>query len=371
MRTPWQIRNSLGAKLFLSYLIVIVVGVVVLAGTVQMQMPVAIERHIQRMESHMMTDPGLAEDLRTNFTAAINEITVIAGLVALAAAIAISLFTANRIIVPIRCLMQASQEVAAGNFDLQVPITGNDELGELARVFNQMAGELARTEQRRMALIGDVAHELRTPLSNMRAVIEGLADGVLPANPATYRSVQKEIMRLQRLVQDLEELSRAQAEQFSLVLQPLSPRSLVAGAIERLRLQYEDKDVQLRMTVPSDLPPVYADAARITQVLLNLLGNALQYTPSGGQVHVEARRDGRFVRFIVSDTGIGVPAADLPHLFERFYRVDKSRSRASGGSGIGLTISKHIVEAHGGRIWAESEGPGKGSTFTFILPTAH
>ncbi|NOZ50590.1 MAG: HAMP domain-containing protein [Chloroflexi bacterium] len=363
-----QLRNSLGAKLFLSYLIVILVGVIVLTGTVQMQTPAAIQRHIERMESHLMTDPGLVADLRQNFTAAINEITLTAAAVALLAAIGISLFTARRIIMPIRTMMQASREVAAGHFDQRVSIQSQDELGELARSFNQMASELARTEQRRMELIGDVAHELRTPLSNMRAVMEGLADGVLPAEPATYQNVQKEIMRLQRLVQDLQELSRAEADRLTLHPHPVRPLTLVENASKRLQLQYEDKGVPLIVEIAPDLPPVMADPARITQVMLNLLGNALQYTPTGGRVTVRAQHDGRYVIFEVADTGLGVPAADLPHLFERFYRVDKSRSRASGGSGIGLTISKHIVEAHGGRIWAQSEGVGRGSSFTFTLP---
>lgn len=370
MKESVNLRNSLGAKLFLSYLIVILVGMIVLAGAVQVQTPAAIQRHIERMETYLGSDPALAEDLRVNFTSAINEITLTAGVVALLVAVAISLFTARRIIMPIRTMMEASREVAAGNFDQRVPIQSQDELGELARSFNQMASELARIEQRRLELIGDVAHELRTPLSNMRAVMEGLADGVLPADAATYQSVQKEIRRLQRLVQDLQDLSRAEADHLTLHRQPLHPQALIESASERLRLQYEDKGVQLNIETTPNLPLVMADPGRITQVMLNLLGNALQYTPAGGRVTVRAEQKGRYVVFVVTDTGIGVPASDLPHLFERFYRVDKSRSRAGGGSGIGLTISKHIVEAHGGRIWAESKGAGQGSTFTFTLPVS-
>ncbi|RME43848.1 MAG: HAMP domain-containing protein [Chloroflexi bacterium] len=370
MRLLARIRNSLGIKLFLSYLVVVLVGVVVLTGAVQVQTPVAIQRHVERMQSHLLTDPGLIEDLRVNFRGAINEVTLTAAVMALLTAVGVSVFTARRIITPIQALMRASREIAAGHFDQRLPVTGQDELGELARSFNQMASELARTEQRRVQLIGDVAHELRTPLTNMRAVIEGLADGILPANMETYQSVQKEIMRLQRLVQDLQELSRMEADAMSLRPQALDPEELIKNACERLRLQFRDKGVRLEMEVPANLPRVWADPARIMQVLLNLLGNALQYTPRGGRVSVRAEREGRHVRFVVADTGIGVPASDLPHLFERFYRVDKSRSRAGGGSGIGLTISKHIVEAHGGRIRAESGGVGRGSTFTFTLPMA-
>ncbi len=369
-----KLRRSLGAKLFLSYLIVIVVGVIVLAGAVQVQTPAAIQRHIERMELHLDADPGLAEDLRENFTSAINEITLTAAVVALVVAIAVSFFTARRIIMPIRSMMQASREVAAGHFEQRVQVHSQDELGELARSFNLMAAELEQTEQRRLELIGDVAHELRTPLSNIRAVIEGLTDGVLPADPATFRSMQKEVMRLQRLVQDLQELSRAEAEQMSLHPEAVDPLDLITEAVGRLRPQYEDKVVDLEIILAPAIsltrPLVLADPARITQVLLNLLGNALQYTSAGGRVIVRLQQDGRDMIFLVEDTGVGVLAEDLPHLFERFYRVDKSRSRASGGSGIGLTISKHIVEAHGGRIWAESEGAGRGSVFGFTLPVA-
>jgi len=365
------LQRSLGAKLFLSYLIVILVGVIVLAGAVQVQTPVAIQRHIERMETQLGANPGLAQDLRYNSTAAINEITLTAATVALVMALAVSLFTARRIIMPIHTMMWASQEIAAGHFNQRVKVPGQDELGELARSFNQMAEELELTERRRLALIGDVAHELRTPLTNIKTVLEGLTDGVLPSDPATYQSMQREVMRLQRLVRDLQELSRAEAGQMPLFPAPTPPQDLVEGAVARLRLQYQDKGVDLHITIEPNLPPVMADPARITQVLLNILGNALQYTQPGGKVQVKVQQDGRtMVRFVVADTGRGIPSDALPHIFERFYRVDKSRSRASGGSGIGLTIAKHIVEAHGGRIWAQSEGLGKGSVFVFTLPVA-
>ncbi|NOX62768.1 MAG: HAMP domain-containing protein [Chloroflexi bacterium] len=337
---------------------------------VQWQTPTAIQRHVERMEAHIGDDPGLVEDLRANFASAIQEVTLIAAGVALLAAVVVSMFTARRIVLPIHHMMEASREIAAGNFDRRVEVSGQDELGELARSFNQMAAKLEQTEQRRMELIGDVAHELRTPLSNIKSVMEGLVDGVLPAEPETFLSVEREVMRLQRLVQDLQELSRAEAGQLALDRRRLRPAELVEAALARLRWQFEDKGVALVVEVSEDLPAVLADPARVTQVLLNLLGNALQYTPPGGEVRVSARpRDG-FVEFEVRDTGIGVSAEHLPYLFERFYRVDKSRSRASGGSGIGLTISRHIVEAHGGRIWARSAGKGRGSAFGFTLPQA-
>ncbi len=199
--------------------------------------------------------------------------------------------------------------------------------------------------------------------------MEGLVDGVLPAEPATFLNVQHEVSRLQRLVHDLEELSRAEAGQISLELQLTDPADFIQVAVERLQPQFEVMNVELHLDLEDNLPRLQVDSGRMTQVLLNLIGNALQYTPSGGEVTIRAWTDNSELCIAVQDTGMGIPAENLPHVFERFYRVDKSRSRAGGGSGIGLSISKHLVEAHNGRISAASPGPGQGSTFTIVLPT--
>jgi two-component system, OmpR family, sensor histidine kinase BaeS len=266
--------------------------------------------------------------------------------------------------------MRASQSIAVGNHHGRVEVPSQDELGALAESFNRMAATLEQTESRRMELIGDVAHELRTPLASIRSTMEGLVDGVLPAEAETFLGVEHELARLQRLVQDLQELSRAEAGQIPLDLRPVALSEVIQRVTERLASQFEDKGVTLQADVPIDLPAVQADANRTAQVLVNLLGNALQYTPTGGRVSVRAEVEGRSARLSVQDTGIGVTAEHLPHLFERFYRVDRSRSRAGGGSGIGLTIARHLIEAEGGRLRAESSGIGQGSTFTFTLPLA-
>jgi len=380
MKLLQTLQQRLGWKLFLSYLIIIVVGVVVLASTAEFYAPAALARHIARMEALLGDNPSLVADLDENFQAAVNEILTVAALAAFLAAVAVSVFTARRIVGPLQAMMKASQRIAAGDYHQRVQVPGQDELSALAQAFNRMAETLERTEQRRMELIGDVAHELRTPLSSIKGITEGLVDGVLTAESATFLLVQREVARLQRLVHDLEELSRAEAGQVPLDPRAVAPADLVRAAADRLRPQFEDKGVSLHddaadgsTELAEVLPQVRADASRIIQVLLNLLGNALQYTPSGGQVTVRAwrvRRHGREVVIVVQDTGIGIPAEHLPHIFERFYRVDKSRSRPGGGSGIGLTIARHLVEAHGGRIWATSPGPGQGSTFSFTLPVA-
>jgi histidine kinase len=366
-----RIRRRLGWKLFLSYLVILVVGVVVLAGTAQLHMPAALARHIARMEALLGYDPALVADLHSSFQEAVNEILAVATVVAFLAAVAVSTFTARRIVGAVRVMMKASQRIADGDYRQRIQVPSQDELGSLAQAFNRMAETLERTEQRRMELIGDVAHELRTPLSSTKSVMEGLVDGVLIAEPATFLLVQREIARLQRLVHDLEELSRVEAGQIRLELAPVAPADLIRAAADRLRPQFEDKGVSLHLDVPTDLPKIQIDPSRMIQVLLNLLGNALQYTPSAGQVTVRAWHDGREVVIVVQDTGIGISAEHLPHIFERFYRVDKSRSRAGGGSGIGLTITKHLVEAHGGHIWATSPGTGQGTAFTFAIPIGH
>jgi histidine kinase len=249
-----------------------------------------------------------------------------------------------------------------------VRVSGTDELGTLANNFNAMAETLERTEERRQQLIADVAHELRTPLSTIKSYMEGLIDQVLPAEPATYELVDQEANRLTRLVQDLQDLSRAEASQLELRFQAAEVRELVEAAVARLEPQYQGKGVLLDTSLAERLPNVWVDRDRIIQVFLNLLGNALQYTPAGGRVLLEASRRGGNVQFSVNDTGIGISAEHLPHVFDRFYRADRSRSRAGGGSGLGLTIAHHVVEAHGGRIWAESAGPDQGARFFIALP---
>ena len=268
MKLIAALQERLGWKIFVSYLIIIMVGVVVMASTAQFHAATALSRHIASMQSVLGDDPTLVADLDQNFHAAVNEILTVAALSSLAAAVIVSVFTAQRIVNPVLAMKEASQQIAAGDYRQRVRVAGEDELGSLAGAFNQMAETLEQTEQRRMELIGDVAHELRTPLSNIRGTMEGLVDGVLPAEPATFLRVQREVARLQRLVQGLQELSRAESGQIPLVFRSVSASHLVQTAADRLRSQYDDKGVRLRVDVPSDLPAVRADADRIIQVLI-------------------------------------------------------------------------------------------------------
>jgi histidine kinase len=227
----------------------------------------------------------------------------------------------------------------------------------------------------RKQLLADVSHELRTPLTVIGGYMEGLTDGVLPASAETFEQVRMEASRLSRLVDDLQELSRVEAGSYRLDIHPVKLSDLIATTVKRLSHQFSENQVHLNAlgedaaSLYSDLPLVLADDDRITQVMTNLLANALVYTRSGGEVKILAAKIGSEVQVSVKDNGIGISAENIAHIFDRFYRVDKSRSRAAGGgSGIGLTIAKAIVEAHGGRLWVESSGEDQGSTFIFTLP---
>jgi signal transduction histidine kinase len=384
-------RQRLGMKLFLSYLAVILVGAIVLIITTRFTTPTAFNRHLGMMaqiggnsggmgmmESDTGNGPGLrrgqgsgyASELYTSFQQSFSEALTWAALAAGIAALAVSLFLSQRVVTPVRDMMSASQRIAGGHYDERVQDHGADELGQLAQSFNQMAEKLQQVESMRRQLIGDVAHELRTPLTAIKGSMEGLMDGVLPASTETYYQIHQEADRLNRLVNDLQELSRVEAGAYEMDLHAVELPVLVKTVVKRLGLQFEDKNVKLTVDLPSDLPQVQADDDRIIQVLTNLVSNALRYTSEGGEVNVHASRQGNQVQVTVKDTGVGIPPEHLPHIFTRFYRVDKSRSRQAGGSGIGLTIAKYLVEAHGGRIWVESDGQGQGSAFSFTLPVA-
>ncbi len=369
-------RSHLGVKLFLSYITVILVGVIVLALATTFTVPQAFVQHmgvLMGQGNGMMQGnaPGnfMMSDLYQNFQASFKEALFLAALAAGVVAIAVSLLLSRGVVAPLRALMIASRRIADGHYDERVQSTSADELGRLAHSFDQMAEKLELVEAMRRQLIGDVSHELRTPLTAIKGNMEGLLDGVIPAGPEVYRQVHQEADRLARLVDDLQELSRVEAKAYSLDIRPLAVSMLVQTTVKRLLPQARAKHIQILQDLPASLPQVLGDTDRITQVLTNLAANAVQYTPEGGDVTISAVLQGNEIYLSVTDTGMGIPAEHMPHLFTRFYRVDKSRSRqAGGGSGIGLTIARHLVEAHGGRIWAESDGDGKGSRFTFTLP---
>jgi histidine kinase len=374
------LRSHLAWKVFFSYVVVVLVGVIVLATATSLSAPAAFDRHMAGMSammsgSNMMGNAQPIEDeLFANYTASVTEALSLATIAALFAAVLASFLISRQVVSPVQRMKTLSHRIADGNYEERLHISSGlrtnqlDELDQLALSFNQMADKLEKTEKMRRQLIGDVTHELRTPLAAVKGYMEGLIDGVLPADPATYQQVHTEIDRLQRLVNNLQELSQVESGAFQLNRIIVSAEELISTVGGNLGRQFSEKGVQLEVEIEPNLPALSVDKDRMIQVLTNLIGNALQYTPAPGKVRISAFRKQSEVFISIADTGIGISTDHLPFIFNRFYRTDKSRARASGGSGIGLTIAQALVKAHHGRIWAESPGDGKGSTFFLSLP---
>ncbi|MBU2009318.1 MAG: HAMP domain-containing protein [Chloroflexi bacterium] len=299
----------------------------------------------------------------------INRFLLWGGLLAVGLAMVFTTFLSRRISAPLRALTSAARRVGQGDFSQRVDIRGKDEVAELARTFNSMANDLTRAEKLRRNLVADAAHELRTPLSNIRGYLEAVRDGLMQPDASTLHSVYEEVLLLSKLIEELQELSLADAGELKLFRQPEDISELIQKVAGAVQAAIKAKGLSLTVDLADGLPLCHIDSHRIGQVLRNLLDNAVAHTPEGGAIAVTAVEQGNWVEVAVADTGEGIPPEDLPNIFERFYRVDKSRARATGGSGLGLTIAKRLVEAHGGKIGVQSE-PGKGSCFAFTVSRA-
>ncbi len=311
--------------------------------------------------------PAPAETTASSLSGSINRYLLWGGLLGVVVAAGATLFLSRRILRPVESLAQAARGLSRGDLTQRVTVRFKDEFGELANAFNAMAQDLERTEQLRRNLVADVAHELRTPLSNVQGHLEAIRDGLLPPDPVTLDSIYEEVLLLARLVEDLQELTLADAGQLTLLRQSADVVEIVRRAVAAAQPPASVKGLTLEATLPDQPAAAEVDPERIGQVLRNLLSNAITHTSAGGRVTVNLNDDGDEMRISVADTGAGIPSEDLPYVFERFYRVDHSRLRATGGAGLGLTIAKRLVEAHGGTIGVESE-VGKGSRFIFTLP---
>ena len=318
--------------------------------------------------SHGMTAQAFsANSPEANFLTSVNRSLLLAVSIAGLTALLLALLFSNTILKPIRSLKVAASRMERGDLSQRVSIKARSEIGALAHAFNTMADSLSRSEQVRRNLVSDVAHELRTPLMNIRGYLELLQDQVLEPTPETLASLYEETSLLSRLVADLQDLSLAEAGQLRLAHQPISLEEVVSQAVQIVQPQLAHKNLALRVHLPPALPHVQADQERIAQILRNLLSNAILHTPRGGEISITASVIETLVKISVRDTGEGIAPEHLPYLFERFYRADSSRARATGGTGLGLAIVKQVVEAHGGRVVVESQ-PGKGACFTFTLP---
>ena len=278
----------------------------------------------------------------------------------------------RQIMRPVASLAHAARRIAAGELTARVPIRGHDELGELAQTFNQMANSLEGQERARRNLIADVAHELRTPLAGIQGTIEAFQDGVFAPTPENFAIIHKEIVLLNRLIEDLRTVAHADAGQLTLDFAPIDLGMLLQRQVATFRYQALEQGIALTVTAKEPVIPIRGDAERLRQVFNNLFDNALRHTPPGGVIGVTVTNVPHGVQVAVRDNGEGIPAESLPHLFDRFYRVDPARNRQTGGSGLGLTITRQLVEGHGGRIWAQSPPLGAlhGSEFCLFLPAA-
>lgn len=290
-------------------------------------------------------------------------------LLAVAIAFLLTFFLSRRISAPVKALTLATRRLGGGDLSQRVRFKDKSEVGELAQAFNSMAGDLERVEQLRRNMVADVAHELRTPLSNLMGYLEAVRDGVIKPDADAIRSLNEEVSLLARLVDDLQELSLAESGELKLDYRATDMAKLIDQTVAAMETHVKAKGISLSLDLPDDIPTANVDSYRISQVLRNLLDNALAHTKKGGAITVVVRSRSNYIKVIVIDTGEGIPAEDLPNIFERFYRADRSRTRATGGSGLGLTIAKRLVEAHGGKIEAQSE-PGKGSRFSFTVPVS-
>ncbi|MBI2908557.1 MAG: HAMP domain-containing protein [Chloroflexi bacterium] len=311
------------------------------------------------------------QDRAEAFLAGVNRALAFGGGLGVLMAFVVSLLLARRIVIPIERLISAVQKMQEGDLSQRVPKAGG-EVAKLSEAFNTMAVRLDMAQRLRRNMVADIAHELRTPLHNVLGYLEMLRDGVTEPTPGAIAGIHEEASILKRLVDDLQQLAMVESGQFQLSRRPASAVALLRQAAAIVDPEVSAKGVQVVVEADPDLPNVFVDEARIGQVLRNLLSNAISFTPGGGRITLSAKRLGgpeKAVEIAVEDTGPGIDPADLPYIFERFYRADASRTRTSGGAGLGLTIAKELVEAHGGTIRVDSD-PGKGASFRLTLPIA-
>ena len=358
---------SLASRLFLSHLIVTLVAISFVVSVKKTISPILFRREIEAIEADGFELEEIRTDIYQGFDNARHNSIIWALLVAAIASGVLSYWVARRITKPMLRIERVTQDFARGELNQRLPKSEIPELNRLSNSFNNMASSLQGVEQRRRELIGDLTHELRTPLTIIHGYLEGITTETIAATPDVYERLMKETKRLQRLVNDLQELSKAEAGYLPIHLAPVNLYPLLSGLIEKFEAQLLDK-LHLSLDCPPTLPLVRADLDRLEQVLVNLLGNAVAYTEHGF-VTLQAWQEKDRVWLAVKDTGVGIAPQDLLHVFERFWRSGSNSDRHSRGSGIGLAISKRLVELQGGQIEVESE-LGKGTTFRFSLPIA-
>ena len=312
-------------------------------------------------------DPSRRTPAELNYFYRSNIAFGIGSIIALLIAIILGFLISKNIIGPLTRLTEASKLMAAGDFEHKVEIETEDEVGELAKAFNQMSDDLAEARRLRRQMTADIAHDLRSPLAVIAGYIELMRDEVLSPTPARFDTIYSEIEHLQHLISDLRTLSRADAGELPLNLQQLNPQELIDRTISTFKLKAEQKNIQIEANIDESIPSINGDEERLAQVLGNLVNNALRHTPEDGSIRLNSRKEAQGVVLSVEDTGEGIPEDVLPRIFDRFYRVDEARQQNSGESGLGLAIAKSLIEAHGGTINVFSK-VGFGTRFDIFLP---
>jgi two-component system sensor histidine kinase BaeS len=362
-------RLGLAGRLFAAQTLVVLAGSITLGLVAAAVGPAIFHDHLRQITGHV--DPDAARHVEQAYTSASAVSLTVALAAALAAALAVSAYVARRVAHPVGQLAAAAADITDGHYDTRVTAPGlGADFDTVAAAFNAMAGRLAEVEATRRRLLADLGHELRTPVATIEAYVDAAEDGVLVPDEDTWTVLRAQTGRLRRLAEDIAAVSRAEEHQLDLRPRRIAVADLVGAAVAAANPRYTDKGVTLSVAVAVNLPELDADVERMGQVLGNLLDNALRHTPAGGTVTVSADRDRSGVRITVADTGEGIAAEHLPHVFERFYRADAARDRDRGGSGIGLAIVRAIVTEHGGRVTAHSGGPGAGTAFVVTLPPA-
>jgi signal transduction histidine kinase len=363
-------KPSLGSRLFFSHIIVMIVGLLTLLAVGKISSPRFFALYLRQIEVGGWRVGEVRTQLIRRFEDAWSRGALWSVVVGATTAGGLSYLVTKRIVKPLIQMEEITKKFAAGQLEERVPSSEIPEVDQLATSFNRMAATLEGVEQRRRELVSDLSHELRTPLTILRGYLEGLSDGTIEPSTEIYDRLAKETTRMQRLVNDLQELSKMEAGYLPIDARPLDLRPLLTGIVQRFADQLIAEDSpKLLLDVPAEAPMVNADPFRVEQIVVNLIGNAIRYTPEGSIV-VQLRSEADKVWVAVIDTGQGIAEEDLPHVFERFWRADRSRNRNSGGTGIGLAICRRLVELQDGTIEAESQF-GHGSTFRFSLPIAN
>jgi len=308
--------------------------------------------HIDPVDSHRM------------FLTAIHHYLIWASLAALAVALVLNYLWTRRILRPLFQMTTITRLVAKGNYTERVDVVSSDEVGQLAQSFNQMADSLEKIERLRKNMVADLAHELRTPLTNLRGCMEAMGDGVIPASRETFATVENEFIRLTRLVEDLQQLARADAAKVFLDRKEVSLHLLLSQIVGLYSHNFEEKGIAVIWHLEPGTEMVSADGDKLLQAIRNLVDNAWKYSPAGGAVTISTSRTAAGIKTVVANRGARIDEQSLPFIFERFFRADRSRSRAVGGAGIGLAIVKELVEAHGGQVGAESDDTSTRVWFT-------